>query len=496
MKFQTEGFSENTREKSKMPKKALNKKNLVALGAEVLAELLLEAARGDAARQRQVRRILSADQTPQEAASDIRKRFASLRRATSFISWKAQRGLAKELTDIIELIETRIAPDVPDLAFDLLWSLLGLSPSLQERTDDSNGTIGSVMDFAMHAIEKVAPRLTLDIATLTDQIFEALLDNGYGEYDGAITALAPAMGNDGLERMKSRANAFMDAPITAEERARYEGIYGFRGSIEEMARDSRKRSLEMMLQDIADCQGDVDAWMAKYTAEQLTFHTIAPKAAERLLEAGRAEDALTVVRNCLATQGTRDDWFDKRDLDEAHFACLKALDCQEELKAALWDRFERRLCSGTLQQYLKLLPDFEDEKALEQVRTRVLTHPSVFAGLGFCLDWPDMALANALVLARASEFDGNVYEMLTPAAERLSESHPLAAVLLWRAMILFSLDNARVKRYGHAARHLASCATADAEIADYGEHPDHAAFVTDLRARHGRKSGFWHKVDV
>ena len=112
------------------------------------------------------------------------------------------------------------------------------------------------------------------------------------------------------------------------------------------------------------------------------------------------------------------------------------------------------------------------------------------------MNWPDLALANTLVLARASEFNGNVYEMLTPAAEHLSESHPLAAVLLWRAMILFSLNNVRPKRYGHAARHLASCATAETEIADYGEHPDHAAFVTDLRACHGRKSGFWHRVDV
>jgi hypothetical protein len=478
-----------------MPKKALNKKNLVALGADVLADLLLEAVKGDAARQRQVRRVLSADQTPEEGASDIRKRFAALRRATSFISWKGQRALAKELTDIIELIETRIAPDTPDLAFDLLWSLLGVSPSLQERTDDSNGTIGSVMDFAMHAIEKLAPRLGLETATLADQVFEALLDNGYGEYDGAIMALAPAMDNDGLERIKSRANAFMDAPITAEERARYGGIYGIRKSVEEMARDSRKRTLERMLQDIADCQGDVDAWLAKYTPEQLTFHTIAPSAARRLLDAGSPEDALKIVRNSLAKQNARDDWFDKRDLDQAHFYCLEALDRTEELKAALWDRFERRLCSESLRRYLKFLPDFDDDEALDQAKAKVLKHSDIYAALGFCLNWPDMALADQLVMARSDEFDGDAYEMLTPAADRLLENHPRAAVLLWRAMICFCLDAARSKRYGHAARHLASCAAADTEIDNYGVHPDHNAFIADLRARHGRKSAFWSRVE-
>ncbi|WP_420380867.1 DUF6880 family protein [Marivita sp.] len=478
-----------------MSKTALNKKNLVTLGADVLADLLLEAVKGDAARQRQVRRVLSVDQTPEEGASDIRKRFATLRRATSFISWKGQRTLAKELTDIIDLIETRIAPDAPDLAFDLLWSLLGLSPSLQERTDDSNGTIGSVMGCAMHAIEKLAPHLNLDTATLADQVFEALLDNGYGEYDDAIRALAPAVGNDGLERMKSRAKAFMDAPITAEERARYQGIYGTRKTVEEMARDSRKRKLEMMLQNIADCQGDVDAWLAKYTPEQLTFHTIAPNAARRLLDAGRPEEALKIVRNSLAKQNARDDWFDKRDLDQAHFDCLEALDRKKELKAALWDRFERRLCSESLRRYLKFLPDFDDEEALDRAKAKVLQHSNIYSALVFCIDWPDMALANRLVLSRAEEFDGDVYEMLTPAAERLSENYPLAAVLLWRAMICFSLDAARSKRYGHAARHLAACAIADAEIDDYREHADHNSFLAELRASHGRKSAFWSRVE-
>lgn len=478
-----------------MPKKSLNKKNLVALGADTLADLLLDAVQGDAARKRQVRRVLSADQTPQEAASDIRKRFASLRRATSFISRKAQLSLAKELNDVIALVETQIAPEEPNLAFDLLWSLLALSPSLQERTDDSNGTIGSVMHFAMNAIEKLAPKLTVNSDTLADQVFEALLDNGYGEYDNAIKALAPAMGNDGLSRMKPRANAFMNAPVTAEERVRYDGIYGIRQSVDEIARDSRKRTLERMLQDIADCQGDVDGWLAKYTAEQLTFHTIAPKAAQRLLEAGRADDALIVIKNCLAKQDARDNWFDKPELDTAHFACLEALGREDELKAALWERFERRMCSETLRRYLKLLPDFEDEEALDQAKAKVLRHSEPYRALGFCLDWPDIELASRLVLARGDEFDGNVYEMLTPAAERLSENHPLTAVLLWRSMITFALDEARSKRYGHAARHLTSCAAADTLITDYGNYPDHEAFLNDLRTRHGRKTSFWNRFN-
>ncbi len=84
-----------------MAGKSLNKKNLTALGAETLAELLLEVVKGDAARQRQVRMALSSEQSPKEAAADIRKRVAQIRRARSWISGRAQRMLAKELHVLI-----------------------------------------------------------------------------------------------------------------------------------------------------------------------------------------------------------------------------------------------------------------------------------------------------------------------------------------------------------------------------------------------------------
>jgi hypothetical protein len=48
--------------------------------------------------------------------------------------------------------------------------------------------------------------------------------------------------------------------------------------------------------------------------------------------------------------------------------------------------------------------------------------------------------------------------VLGPAAEHLEPKEPLAATLLYRKMIEFTLDRARSSRYGHAARHLRSCA--------------------------------------
>ncbi len=174
----------------------------------------------------------------------------------------ASGSFARELADLVGLIQTRVAPDDPSEAFELLWAFLQLAPSIYERRDDSNGTIGGVMSDVMEVISDLAPQLATDGTTLADRVFEALQDNGYGEFDGAIPALSEAFGSDGLAHLKTLAQAAGTAPLGEADLAHY----GFIGDPErqgEMARDARNRSAARILQDVADLEGDVDAYMAR-----------------------------------------------------------------------------------------------------------------------------------------------------------------------------------------------------------------------------------------
>ncbi len=119
---------------------------------------------------------------------------------------------------------------------------------------------------------------------------------------------------------------------------------------------------------------------------------------------------------------------------------------------------------------------------------------SFAAALGFFQGWPDQARAAQLVLARAAEIDGNLYFLLDPVARLIEGKHPLAATLLRRAMIEDTLDGAKSTRYKHAARHLLECQSLAPSIRDFGAFETHEAFVSRLRARHGRKTGFWAQV--
>ena len=107
---------------------------------------------------------------------------------------------------------------------------------------------------------------------------------------------------------------------------------------------------------------------------------------------------------------------------------------------------------------------------------------------------PALDQAAHLVLTRADELNGNFYEILAPAAAALEAKHPLAATVLRRALIDFALEQNRVKRYQHAARHLHECESLADRIKDFGRFEPHDVYLRRLKDHHGRKSSFWSLV--
>ena len=78
-------------------RKTLNAKNLEALGAERLAELLIEISRGNAAAQRRLRLELAGAASPADMAQEIRKRLTAIARSRSFVDWHQRKALVADL---------------------------------------------------------------------------------------------------------------------------------------------------------------------------------------------------------------------------------------------------------------------------------------------------------------------------------------------------------------------------------------------------------------
>src|SRR5690606_31997399 len=131
---------------------------------------------------------------------------------------------------------------------------------------------------------------------------------------------------------------------------------------------------------------------------------------------------------------------------------------------------------------------FDDIAAEDKALDYAQGHQSLLQALAFLATWPALDRASAVVIRRAAELDGDNYEILSPAADALAARHPLAATLVLRSMIDFSLVHNRSSRYRHAARHLMECAGLAAAIKDFGRFETHAAYMARLKAAHGRKS--------
>ena len=472
--------------------KTLNAKNLAALGAERLANLLLELAGGDAAAKRRLRLELASRSGGDDVAAEIRKRLVTIAKAKSFVDWHKVRALAKDLETQRAAIMKHVAPTRPIDALDLLWRLLEAAPSIYERCDDSNGTIGDIMDDALDNLGEVAPAANLAAEKLVDRVFVAVCANNYAQFDGLIEVMADALGKAGLGLLKAKFEALSSAPpARAKGQERRVIAISSRGPIyeDDYAGARHVRMVRSALTEIADALGDVDGYAARFSELEQGNPAIAADIAARLLAAGRAQESMAALAKAEAESEKGRRW---PDWEKVRIDTLEALGRSAEAQDERWAIFERDLSADYLKAYLKRLPDFDDEEAENRALVHVRRYAGFHEALAFLINWQAHSVAGELILERYGELDGDHYWLLTQAADALDQCHPLAATLVLRAMIDFALDKARSKRYGHAARHLQTCEYLSKRINTYAGHPGHEAYLANLKLRHSRKTAFWN----
>ena len=264
-----------------------------------------------------------------------------------------------------------------------------------------------------------------------------------------------------------------------------------RGEADQSAK-RKQRFVQECLQEIATASGDTDAYIGLYSSEDLRNKVVAADVAMLLLKDSKAKDALVLLSN-VADDG---DSFGQEQWDDAYISTLTVLGRHNGAQAHRWLCFENRLSVDHLRAFLKGLADFEDVEAEDRARAYALTYPDVPEALHFCLKWSDLSTAAQLIKARANELEGDHYELLTTVADALRERHPLAATLLWRAMITFALTEGRTSRYGHAASHLNDCDAVAPKVDTFASFPSHERYLDALRIRHEHEASFWAKFDA
>ena len=108
-------------------KNAVSAKNLEALGAERLAELLIEISIGNTAAKRRLRLELAGAQSPGEVAKEVRKRLTAIAHSQSFVGWQNRRILVEDLETQRRAIVDQVAKAAPAEALELIWRFMALA---------------------------------------------------------------------------------------------------------------------------------------------------------------------------------------------------------------------------------------------------------------------------------------------------------------------------------------------------------------------------------
>ena len=466
-------------------KPALTTNKLKDLGADKLAQLVLDEAERHAGLRRQVKAALAGKSGPEAIAKLIDRRLSGLARAKSFIEWDKARAFAEDLRSLTDTITSQLGPADPALAIDRLLRFIATHEQVFERVDDSSGRVQDVYYQAIYATGDLAQRLTApDADALPEKIMAALGESSHGYLTDMTETVASHIPQDSLARWDAELKTII-TERKAEEVARKSDSWFYSMTSQWVA----------MRQILALARGDLDLLIALEVKKKSHMQDTLGVAAQ-LLAAGRYAEALDWARK----PGRRG--FDETDSDlsparvSLEAQILEATGDKAAAQALRWRCFEANLTADILRDYLKQLPDFEDIEAEERAHTFALETAEPEVALQFFLDWPQLDLAAKLIAMHPHRWDGGDWHILPKVAGLLEHDHPLAATILYRALLDNILDRARSKAYGHGAKYLGKL-TLLAEGTDStrpGTMTDHATYLANLKKAHPRKSGFWTRT--
>lgn len=445
-------------------RKTLSQANLVHLGTERLAALLMEAASADPALKRSLRLEIAAELGAEELAEALGKRMDELASSRARISWRKRPELLRELARLRRLIVDRLAGANVTLGFASLVAWVDLLDPLQDRTKDPRGELpalfaGSADDVARLAgvlgPEAAVPVL-LDAVTTRASVWAGVIGAAAASLDVEIAAALLA----GLTRK--------DVPTSGR--------------------------LAPVVRRLADRAGAVDPWLKSFDDRMRRNPAVLVEAATRLANAGRAEESREALEAALERAPRKGIGWRAPEpppqRDEAwYLAEMAVLDAEgrgDEAMVSRWARFERLLSTEALRDILGRLDDFDDVEATDRAIAFATQAFDLDRALSFLMTWGALREAAETISRRRSELVGRA-DAIPLWASRLSGRYPLAAVLLLRARAsaLVSLSGSLHAEGVQEALDEAAALAASLP----GELEPHAEFVDALTKTRGQGSG-------
>lgn len=441
---------------------------LVALGADTLADALLELAGRVAAAGDLIDQLIA---TPKENIQRYKAKLARLKRRQRFISWRESSAYAHDLAMLIADLRSGVVD--PKAGVELLAAFYKADSAIFDRCDDSSGTVAGVFRFDAKQLFVSYASQCEDKEWLIDLVFDLDKKDGYGVRGTLVDSAVEYLPEPAIRKLIAR---FLDAADRKVDQYQ-KRIWLF--------------SVESLARQIKDAPLFEQTRLASWGTPPSTAACV--DIARVYLDSGDANQALSWLEKIPAKEGYQAHERDQLLLD----IYGKFQDRGKEAAVAL-RIFRRHRSQDSLETLLSYI-GCEQRDTVVEGEVEAISREATLSVTNamFLLEIGRLDEAESYVLDRIDQLNGDHYSGLLPLAEAMEAAERrLCAAIIYRALLDSILRRAQTTTYSHGARYLHKLDSISSTIADWRNIVNHTVYMEDIRQKHGRKKSFWSRYDA
>jgi hypothetical protein len=443
------------------------KQKLIDLGPDALADALLNLAVHSNEVDDLIEQLIA---TPKENVQRFKKKLSGLKHSRRFIDWRGSASFARELEMLLQDLKSGV--DDPITGVELVAAFYEADNTIFEMCDDSSGNIGDVFRYdAKDLFVDYASRCA-DKQKIADIILKVNQKDNYGIRDTLIDCAGECLPEEVIRTMI----------MTFQKRADKEkDEYG-------------KRHHLMLIESLARQIMDAKLFERTRIASWGKLSTAALVDIARVyLESGDIETAHSCLKKI-----PKGETFQAYERDKLLLEIYQKQDDSEKLTELLYQKFRSYHSTDTLQALLDVIGhNKRDDVINDEARQILKTDRLQESDAEFLIAVGKIDEAEAYLLKRADQLDGNHYGSLLSLAEAMeAENRHLVTSLIYRSLLISILERGYTKAYPRGVSYLKNLDKLATSVTDWKEFNHHDAFKEQIIQAHGRKRSFWSKYEV
>ena len=425
------------------------KQKLIALGADALADALLNIAVHSDEADDLIEQLIA---TPKQNVQRFKQKLSGLKHSRRFIDWRGAAGFSRELEMLLQDLKSGV--DDPFTGVELVAAFYEADNIIFEMCDDSSGDIGDVFRYdAKELFVDYASRCT-DKEKIADIILKVNQKDSYGIRDTLIDCARECLPELVIRTMIAKLQKWAD-----KEK---DGKRHYLMLIESLARQIKDAKLFEKTR--------IASWGKLSTAALIDIARV-------YLESGDVETAHSWLKKF-----PEGETFQAYKRDELLEKIYHKQDNSEKLTELLFKKFRSYHSTDTLQAVLDVIGhDKRDSVINDEVAQILKTDILRESDADFLIAVGKMDEAEDYLLTRAGKLNGNHYGSLLPLAETMeSENRHLVTTLIYRSLLISILERGYTKAYPHGIRYFKKLDKLAAFVSGWKEIENHEAFKEQI----------------